>query len=163
MTEATGESASGREHEFRAVSPLLTIGVLLLPFVFAWFVLRQGYGSTARIISLSWLGFAVLVSVMSPRSQEASITPPATEPAKEEATKPAQEKAEKKAKELSATGKSPHFVQPVKEEVVQDTFQDPTTYRPHGNYDSEFKYRLLLEGKRTVDSAIYTKSCSPPW
>jgi hypothetical protein len=27
--------------------------------------------------------------------------------------------AEKKAKELSASGKSPHFVQPVKEEVVE--------------------------------------------
>jgi hypothetical protein len=29
--------------------------------------------------------------------------------------------AEKKAKELSASGKSPHFVQPVKEEVVAET------------------------------------------
>ncbi len=28
--------------------------------------------------------------------------------------------AEKKAKELSASGKSPHFVQPVKEEVVEE-------------------------------------------
>ncbi len=28
--------------------------------------------------------------------------------------------ADKKAKELSASGKSPHFVQPVKEEVVAE-------------------------------------------
>lgn len=42
--------------EKRAVGAALGIGILLLPIVFAWFTLRQGYGKTARIVSLTWMG-----------------------------------------------------------------------------------------------------------
>ena len=45
---------------------LLGAGIVILPFVFAWFTLRKGYGRVARFVSLGWLGLvmAMLVSSM---------------------------------------------------------------------------------------------------
>lgn len=46
----------------RSVGLLLGIGIFLLPIVFAWFTLRQGYTTKARVISFVWL---VLVTALS--------------------------------------------------------------------------------------------------
>lgn len=45
----------------RKVGISLGIGIFLLPIVFAWFTLRQGYSTTARVVSLLWLGLSSLV------------------------------------------------------------------------------------------------------
>lgn len=39
----------------KSVSILLRIGIFLIPGIFAWFTLRKGYSSLARIVSFSWL------------------------------------------------------------------------------------------------------------
>jgi ATP-dependent Zn protease len=39
----------------RKVSILLGIGILLIPIVFAWFTLRQGYSTVSRAISMVWM------------------------------------------------------------------------------------------------------------
>ena len=44
----------------RKVGIGLGIGIFLLPIVFAWFTLRQGYSTAARVISLLWLGLSSL-------------------------------------------------------------------------------------------------------
>lgn len=44
----------------RKVGPGLTIGILLAPYVFAWFLLRKGYSKAARLIAFSWLGIGLL-------------------------------------------------------------------------------------------------------
>ncbi|MGA6135863.1 DUF4236 domain-containing protein [Acinetobacter dispersus] len=41
----------------RKVSILLGIGIFIMPYVFAWFTLREGYSKPARIISFGWLLF----------------------------------------------------------------------------------------------------------
>lgn len=46
----------------RSVGLLLGIGIFLLPIVFAWFTLRQGHTTKARVISFVWL---VLVTALS--------------------------------------------------------------------------------------------------
>lgn len=39
----------------RRVSILLGIGILLVPIIFAWFTLRQGYSTVSRAISMIWM------------------------------------------------------------------------------------------------------------
>lgn len=48
----------------RPVSLLLAIGIMVMPFIFAWFVLGRGYSVVARAICFTWLAFNVyLVSL----------------------------------------------------------------------------------------------------
>lgn len=39
----------------RQVSIWLGIGILIVPIIFAWFTLRQGYSTRSRVISMAWL------------------------------------------------------------------------------------------------------------
>lgn len=43
----------------RKVSILLGIGIFLMPYIFAWFTLREGYSKLARFISFGWLLFMI--------------------------------------------------------------------------------------------------------
>lgn len=45
--------------QFRSVSVLLGIGIFFLPYIFAWFTLREGYSTTARAVSFLWLVLVV--------------------------------------------------------------------------------------------------------
>lgn len=47
----------------RKVSILLGIGIFIMPYIFAWFTLREGYSKSARFISFGWLLFLVFVSM----------------------------------------------------------------------------------------------------
>lgn len=40
---------------------LLFIGILLAPYIFAWFTLRRGYSKTTRIVSFAWMVAALLL------------------------------------------------------------------------------------------------------
>lgn len=40
---------------YRKAGCLLMIGIFLLPIIFVWFVLRDGYSTTTRVISVIWL------------------------------------------------------------------------------------------------------------
>lgn len=46
--------------EKRHFSFLLGVGILFLPYIFAWFTLRKGYSTRARVIAFVWLGFALI-------------------------------------------------------------------------------------------------------
>jgi hypothetical protein len=43
----------------RQVSILLGLGIFLLPIIFAWFTLRQGYSTVSRAVSMVWLVIVV--------------------------------------------------------------------------------------------------------
>lgn len=45
----------------RKVSNILLIGILFMPYIFAWFTLRKGHTGFSRFISFSWL---ILVLIM---------------------------------------------------------------------------------------------------
>ena len=53
----------GTEIVSRKVGAALGIGILLLPFVFAWFTLRKGYGKLARGASLSWMLLVLILGI----------------------------------------------------------------------------------------------------
>jgi hypothetical protein len=58
-TEPTG-NGNETKAKARKVGPVLTIGILLAPYVFAWLLLRKGYSKAARLIAFSWLGIGLL-------------------------------------------------------------------------------------------------------
>lgn len=44
------------------VSLLLGIGILFMPYIFAWFTLREGYSSLARFSSFGWMILLILLT-----------------------------------------------------------------------------------------------------
>jgi hypothetical protein len=59
--------------EQKSVGAALGIGILLLPFVFAWLTLRKGYSKVARIVSLGWMALIVIVLVFSSNNDGSSV------------------------------------------------------------------------------------------
>jgi hypothetical protein len=43
------------QYQNKKVGFLLGLGILLFPLIFAWFTLRQGYSTFARVVSFVWL------------------------------------------------------------------------------------------------------------
>lgn len=43
----------------REVSFLLGAGIVVMPYIFAWFLLRSGYSFFARFVSFSWLALLI--------------------------------------------------------------------------------------------------------
>ena len=52
---------------------LLGIGILFLPYIFAWALLRSGYSARARTISFSWLAIALVIAALMP-AEESVVT-----------------------------------------------------------------------------------------
>ncbi len=65
----------------RKVSLPLFIGVLLLPVLFVWFLMRRGYSTRSQIIGVSWLGVIGLVLLLSVPHAAAPIVSPNASPA----------------------------------------------------------------------------------
>jgi hypothetical protein len=57
------------EPQARRPSVILTIGIVLLPAIFSWFVLRSGYSTLVRVLALGWAGLIVVAMVASALSQ----------------------------------------------------------------------------------------------
>ena len=83
-TRQSAERASGPENAPRKVSLLLGIGILFVPLIFAWLLLRKGYSEKARIIGFGWMGVLLIATSLSKApstatkseaSQVASSTP----------------------------------------------------------------------------------------
>ena len=47
----------------RKIGVLLGAGIVFLPFIFAWFTLREGYSTKARAMSFAWLALLVVGTV----------------------------------------------------------------------------------------------------
>jgi hypothetical protein len=51
----------------RNVSIPLIIGIILMPYFFAWFLLREGYSKQSRMLGLGWLVLVVVIFAISQR------------------------------------------------------------------------------------------------
>jgi hypothetical protein len=58
----------------RRVGFLLGFGIFLLPFIFAWFTLRRGYSTLARVLSFGWMGFLIIVAIVAPPAPVSNST-----------------------------------------------------------------------------------------
>ncbi|MFB2853507.1 DUF4875 domain-containing protein [Aeromonas allosaccharophila] len=47
----------------RKVSIPLMVGIILIPFISAWFTLRKGYSTRARVISFGWLALGLVIGL----------------------------------------------------------------------------------------------------
>lgn len=65
------------QQEQRKVGFLLGIGILFIPIIFGWFLLRKGYSKKARIWGLGYL--ALMSFIMFSRDRESSFSTPATQ------------------------------------------------------------------------------------
>ena len=52
-----------RPSQKEEVSLPLAVGIIFVPFIFAWFTLREGYSSRARVVSLGWCALALIITV----------------------------------------------------------------------------------------------------
>jgi len=69
------EEIEAGDTEKRALGPMLGIGIVTFPFIFAWLTLRQGYSSLAKRFSFTWLVFYILAYMLIN-----ILTAPPTEP-----------------------------------------------------------------------------------
>ncbi|MDO8267701.1 MAG: hypothetical protein Q7T32_07690 [Moraxellaceae bacterium] len=49
--------------EKRNVGILLILGILFIPYIFSWYLLRKGHTTTARVVGFSWLAFAIFAVI----------------------------------------------------------------------------------------------------
>jgi len=90
-----GDDSKGVEK--RKVGAALGIGILLLPWIFAWFLLRKGYSPVARVISFVWMAIFFLIVMGNGSSSNQPVTAsaasttasaPSAEPAQASASEP---------------------------------------------------------------------------
>lgn len=67
-------SLPARPIEARKLSFRLGLGILLLPYLFAWFTLRPGYSRQARVVALGWMTALVLVIAHANRNDNAQTS-----------------------------------------------------------------------------------------
>ncbi|PZE09592.1 hypothetical protein DMX10_30395 [Pseudomonas sp. 57B-090624] len=74
------------------------MGVLFMPYIFAWFLLRKGYPRTARVVGFSWMVVCLLSLILNkvPHTKSPVVDPVAA------AQQRAQLKAEQEAREIEA-------------------------------------------------------------
>jgi hypothetical protein len=63
--EMEPQDETGTSRRFRKVSRPLFIGILLLPPIFVWFLLKRGYSSRAQALGVAWLGVIGVLLLLS--------------------------------------------------------------------------------------------------
>lgn len=81
----------------RNVSVLLIIGIVVFPYIFAWFLIRKDYSVNARTAAFCWLGFCVVLPFMS-GSDNSYVASRASSP-EDNVAREARDTAAKRAKE----------------------------------------------------------------
>ena len=61
-----------QQEPIRKVSILLGIGIFIMPYIFSWFTLREGYSKLAKIISFTWLAVLLAMPFIAPKSENSS-------------------------------------------------------------------------------------------
>ena len=56
-----GKPNNNAQEQQRSVGILLGIGIFLLPIIFAWFTLRKGHTTKAKVISFAWLVLSIVI------------------------------------------------------------------------------------------------------
>lgn len=61
-----------QQEPIRKVSILLGIGIFIMPYIFSWFTLREGYSKLAKIMSFTWLAVLLAMPFIAPKSENSS-------------------------------------------------------------------------------------------
>ena len=49
----------------RAITPLLGVGIFVMPIICAWFTLRKGHTTRSKVISFGWLIISIMITLSS--------------------------------------------------------------------------------------------------
>lgn len=74
--------AQAKVQVIRSVGFWLSLGILLFPVIFVWFLLRQGHSTTSRMIGFAWLALVLVGMATSERSPSQSVSISQRQPAK---------------------------------------------------------------------------------
>ena len=77
--QATIDAKAVPDH--RKVSVLLMVGIALMPYVFAWLLLRSGYSRQSRVIGLGWMAFFLVAATLGHSLGDGNGKPAATKSA----------------------------------------------------------------------------------
>lgn len=88
----------------RKVSILLVIGVVVFPYIFAWFLIRKNYSVNARTAGFCWLGLCVVLPIMS-GADNSHVTSRAGSP-EENVSREARDATAKRTKEAELADKA---------------------------------------------------------
>jgi hypothetical protein len=50
----------------RPIPLLILIGIVVMPYIFAWFLLQRGFGAGARLLAFGWMAVLVLIVLVAP-------------------------------------------------------------------------------------------------
>lgn len=67
---------SGAPKISREVSLLLILGILFVPYIFVWFLLKSGYSNQARLIGFGWLAFLMIAVITSDQPADDNYSAP---------------------------------------------------------------------------------------
>lgn len=65
---AAEEAANPSADPQRQVGPALAVGILLLPGLFVWALLRKGYSAQERALGFGWLTFLLIAAALVPKA-----------------------------------------------------------------------------------------------
>lgn len=69
----------------KSVGILLGLGIVIAPLIFAWFTLRKGHTTTAKVISFAWLAMSLVLLLGSNDTSTPSSVTPSSSPLRVEA------------------------------------------------------------------------------
>ena len=85
------------ENQKREVSLAFAVGIIFVPLICGWFLLRDGYSTKARVLGLGWTGLIVLITLFGGDRADSSTSNPSAI-AKNEAQQSQKDKATSKVK-----------------------------------------------------------------
>ncbi len=136
-TETSANNSA--DHSARKVGVALGIGILFVPYFFAWFLLRRGHSQLARIIGFLWLGFVILVAIVMPNPEKvASIEKPGGEEKPEAASEP-----------LTERQKNSQIISQLSEAEIASScdLAVKSTLKSKGSFDTAWSWKFLKDPK----------------
>ena len=49
------------QDKYKSVSLILCLGIVVMPYIFSWYVLKNGYSTLTRVVSFIWLFICILL------------------------------------------------------------------------------------------------------
>lgn len=140
----------------RKVSILLILGIIFVPYIFAWFLLREGYSKQARILGFGWL-IVVLLILISPNKKESDTKESlfskqedpreSTEVLEDDSVdEPLQEEPEETVKSVRLED-----LMPQKEKEIIEVLQKGWE-KSEFSYTSAEKYKIIKERKSVLSN-----------
>lgn len=65
----------------KKVSGGLVVGIIFIPIIFSWFLLRKGYSTTSRVIAFIWLALFIIISISSTNHSSDNVSASNSTPA----------------------------------------------------------------------------------